>query len=344
MARKSNEENERIKRQYLHYLRQARGRDDTTVTKAAEAILRFERSTNFKAFKLFHIEQAVTFKARLEAERHSRTGKPLAKASIDGTLRAVKAFFHWLAGQSGYKSRISYSDAEYFNLNTKDARIAHAQRETPFPTMEQCRHAFNLMPNETLIERRNKALFAFLMLTGARDGAISSLRLKHIDLVQGCVYQDARDVKTKFSKTFTTWFFPVENDYLLAFKDWVTFLRQDQLFGHDDALFPKPLMGLNDGGFACLGLSRDTYGNAGKIRDVIKTAFTDAGLPAFGPHSFRKTLGVLANIHCKTPEQFKAWSLNLGHENIATTLSAYCPVSTTRQGELIRHMALPPLA
>lgn len=339
MARKFNEDNERIKRQYLHYMRHAKGRHDTTVTKAAEAILAFERSTNFKTFKAFHIEQAVTFKTRLEAEKNSRTGKPLSKATIDGTLRAAKAFVFWLAGQQGYKSRISYSDAEYFNLNTKDARIAHTERDAVYPTMEQCHHAFGLMPSATPLERRNKALFAFLMLTGARDGAIASLRLKHIDLTQACVYQDARDVNTKFSKTFTTWFFPVDDAYLQTFRDWVAYLRKDQLFGHGDALFPKPLMGLSNGSFACLGLSRDTYSNAGKIREVIKEAFANAGLPTFGPHSFRKTLGDMTNIHCRTPEQFKAWSLNLGHENIATTLSAYCPVSTARQGELIRAMA-----
>ena len=80
------------------------------------------------------------------------------------------------------------------------------------------------------------------------------------------------------------------------------------------------------------------YANAGKLRTVIKDAFTDAGLPAFASHSFGTTIGLLANDHCKTPEQFKAWSMNLGHENIATTLSAYCPVSPSRQGELIRGM------
>lgn len=343
MARKCNEDNERIKRQYRQYLRQAKGCDEATVAKAEDAILAFERSTNFKNFKLFHIEQAVTFKGRLELQKNSRTGKPLSRATVDGILRAAKAFFIWLAGQQGYKSRISYSDAEYFNLNIKDARIAHEEREIPYPTMEQCRHAFGLMPSATPIERRDKALFAFLMLTGARDGAVASFRLKHIDLAQACVYQDARDVKTKFAKTFTTWFFPVDETYLLNFRDWVNYLRQDQLFGHADALFPKPKMGLSDGAFICLGLSRETYSNAGKIRDVVKTAFTNAGLPAFGPHSFRKTLGILANVHCKTPEQFKAWSMNLGHENIATTLNAYCPVSSARQGEVIRDMGLSPL-
>ncbi len=338
MARKFNEENERIKRRYLQFLREAKRADMATVDKAADAILRFERSTGYKPFKRFHIEQAITFKARLSNEKNARTGAPLSKATVDSTLRMVKAFIHWLAGQPGYKSRIAYADSEYFNLNAKDARIAHTARDTIYPTPEQCRHAFGQMPSATPLQRRDKALFAFLMLTGARDGAIASMRLKHVDLVQACVYQDARDVKTKFAKTFTTWFFPVDDVYLHAFRDWVEYLRKDELFGPNDGLFPKPKMGLQDGAFAALGLSRDTYSNAGKLRTVIKNAFTSAGLPAFGPHSFRKTLGLLANDHCKTPEQFKAWSMNLGHENIATTLSAYCPVSPSRQGELIRNM------
>jgi integrase len=337
MARKFNEENERIKRQYLHFLREAKRSDMATVDKASEAILRFERSTGFRPFKRFHIEQAVTFKRNLSNERNARTGKPLSKATVDSTLRMVKAFFLWLAGQPGYKSRIAYAD--YFNLNAKDARIAHTSREAIYPTPEQCRHAFAQMPGLTPLHRRDRALFAFLMLTGARDGAIASMRLKHVDLVQHCVYQDARDVNTKFAKTFTTWFFPVDSAYLDAFADWVAYLREAELFGPGDARFPKPVMGLKDGEFAPLGLSRDTYSNAGKLRAVIKDAFTSAGLPPFGPHSFRKTLGLLANTHGKTPEQFKAWSMNLGHENIATTLSAYCPVSPSRQGELIRQVA-----
>ncbi|WP_297781703.1 site-specific integrase [uncultured Roseovarius sp.] len=339
MNRKFNEENERVKRRYLEFLREAKRSDMATVDKAADAILRFERSIKYKPFKRFRIEQAVKFKLELSNCKNARTGTPLSKATVDGTLRMVKAFILWLAGQPGYKSRISYADAEYFNLNAKDARIAHTTRDAVFPTLEQCRHAFAQMPSATPLERRDKALFAFLMLTGARDGAVASMRLKHVDLVECCVYQDARDVKTKFAKSFTTWFFPVDDAYLHAFRDWVTYLRQEELFGPNDALFPKPMMGLKDGSFAALGLSRDTYSNAGKLRAVIKDAFTNSGLPAFGPHSFRKTLGLLANTQCKTPEQFKAWSMNLGHENIATTLSAYCPVSQSRQGELIRGMA-----
>jgi integrase len=47
------------------------------------------------------------------------------------------------------------------------------------------------MPSDTELERRNRALIAFAVLTGARDSAIATLRLKHVDLVAGSVYQDA---------------------------------------------------------------------------------------------------------------------------------------------------------
>ena len=53
------------------------------------------------------------------------------------------------------------------------------------------------MPDGTEIERRDKAMFALLLLTGARDGAAASLRLKHVDLVEDQIFQDAREVKTK---------------------------------------------------------------------------------------------------------------------------------------------------
>lgn len=117
--RKFNEENERIKRKYSQYLREAKRMDHKTVQKAEDAILKFEASTGFKSFKLFHIEQAVAFKAKFENEISKTTGKPLAKETIAATLTALKKFFFWLAGQQGYKKRIAHSDADYFNQNAK---------------------------------------------------------------------------------------------------------------------------------------------------------------------------------------------------------------------------------
>ncbi len=110
-------------------------------------------------------------------------------------------------------------------------RIAKAQREQKAPTLEQVKHVISVMPVNTEIERRNRALIAFTLLTGARDSAIASMKLKHVDLVEGKVDQDAREVKTKFSKTFTTFFFPVGCEVREIVSDWVTYLREENFGG-----------------------------------------------------------------------------------------------------------------
>jgi integrase/recombinase XerD len=62
---------------------------------------------------------------------------------------------------------------------------------------------------------------------------------------------------------------------------------------------------------------------------------TRADLPPFTPHAFRKTLVKWAYTTNPTREAFKAFSQNIGHSSEVTTISAYCPVSVERQGELI---------
>ena len=146
------------------------------------------------------------------------------------------------------------------------------------------------------------------MLTGARDGAVASFRLKHIDPVQGCAYQDAREVRTKFARSFTTWFLPVDPIYREVSVDWVAFLCNDLLFGNEDALFPKQETGQVDRAFAVTGFFREPYSNATAIRTAIKNAFVAAGLPAFAPHSFRKTLVKWADGYFTSREAFNAFS------------------------------------
>jgi site-specific recombinase XerD len=165
-----NAANERMKRRYFAYLADALGHSEQTIDAVARAISRFEAYTRYKDFKTFHIEQAKAFKRNLTEQRGSRNGEPLSKATLYATLTALKRFFSWLAGQPGYKSRISYADAEYFNLSAKDTRIAKATRPARVPTLEQIRHVIQNMPAGTDTGRRDRALIAFTILTGARDG------------------------------------------------------------------------------------------------------------------------------------------------------------------------------
>ena len=151
-----NPDNERIKREYFAYLKEAKRYSESSLDGVAKAFNRFEVYTKFRDFKAFHIEQAVAFKRQLAEQRNRRTKDTLSKATMYSTLTALKSFFQWLAGRPGFKSRLSYSNAEYFNLSDNDTRIAKAHREQPVPTVEQIVHVINAMPSLTAIERRNR--------------------------------------------------------------------------------------------------------------------------------------------------------------------------------------------
>lgn len=200
----------------------------------------------------------MAFKRKLDEMTAARSGERLSRATVHSTLSALRSFFIWLADQSGYKRKISYSDADYFNLAEKDVRIARAVREKPFPTLAQVNHVLTTAPAQTDIEKRDRALIAQILLTGARDGAVASLQLKHLDIAEGRLDQDAREVKTKFSKTFTTWFFPVEGPARDVLAEWVAHLRDTLLWGDSDPLFPATRMIVGpEGNFVAGGLKRE---------------------------------------------------------------------------------------
>jgi integrase len=93
-----------------------------------------------------------------------------------------------------------------------------------------------------------------------------------------------------------------------------------------------------DGQFAAVGLKRANWSSAGAIRKIFRAAFELAGLQYFNPHSFRNTLAQLGERLCRSPEEFKAWSQNLGHEQVSTTFTSYGAVAAHRQAELIREL------
>jgi integrase len=339
---KHNPNNVRINRKYCIFLKEAKRQDESSIDGVAKAINRFEQYTKFKDFKLFHHQQAVGFKKYLTNQKNEVTNKPLSKATLNTTLRHLKNFFQWLARETGYKSRINYSDTEYFNLSEKDTRVANAKRKKPIPSLEQINHVLENMAEHSDIEKRNRALIAFTLLTGARDSAIASIKIKHVNLIEESLFQDAREVNTKFSKTFNTYFFPVGELPLNIVKTWIEYLTNELLFSPDDPLFPKTKMVVGDDRrFKACGLLREHWLTANPIREIFKQAFQNANLPYYNPHSFRNTLVRLGEKQCQTPEEFKAWSQNLGHEGVLTTLYSYGEVPDYRQAEVIKQLRLP---
>lgn len=337
--KKIDPKNERLKLDYQDHLRHAEGLDHKTIDKVLSAIRQFETSTNCKPFLTFNKHQAMAFKDWLDTARNSRTGKPLSMATIGSTLRVVREFFRWLAGQKGYRGANGRNDWVYFKQPRKDARAAQASTPRAIPSVAQVERAFDAMPSATSLQRRDRALLALLILTGARIGAVASLRIKHVDLERRHVFQDAREVNTKAAKTMNTTFFPMGEHFVDALASYIAHLIEDLMFGPEDALFPKTDIVRGPNGFEVAGLSRLPFASTGPLNEIVKEAFAAVQLPRYTPHSFRHMLALHGDKLCNTRETFKAWSQNMGHTNPLTTVSSYMPVSADAQRDIILGLA-----
>jgi site-specific recombinase XerC len=92
-------------------------------------------------------------------------GRPLSAATIASTLKHLRNFFLWLSREPGFRAALNANDANYFTPSEQDMRVATARREKRVATLEEIKHVLALMPAETAIERRNRALVGFAILT-----------------------------------------------------------------------------------------------------------------------------------------------------------------------------------
>ena len=148
--------------------------------------------------------------------------------------------------------------------------------------------------------------------------------------------------RRSLAKRLPRTYFPVGDKTQKIVADWVKYLQEVKLWGNDDPLFPATRIEQNtERQFKAVGLERKHWSNATAIRKIFREAFEGASLPYFNPHSFRNTLVKLGQTSCRNAEHLKAWSQNLGHEKVLTTLYSYGQVENERQGEIIKNLAKP---
>jgi hypothetical protein len=138
--------NERIKRAYLSYFEEAQGKTKGSANAVAAAIADFEATTKWRDFARFHVEQARRYKRALEERKNEKTGQPLSKSTIKSRLKALRAFFAWLAEQPG----IHPLDAAHDELDAA-VRNAYGMR----PKADPLKFLFDL--NQQLAAREAKA-------------------------------------------------------------------------------------------------------------------------------------------------------------------------------------------
>ena len=331
-----NPANERIKRRYFEHLREAEGLALVTIEHTRRAITEYERFTKWAEFRRFSRRSAVDFRKSLLAGAGKRKAQASSRATVHSKLGRVEKFFRWLGGQPGFKTRIRYEDVECFGLSRRDQAIARQRsKEQPTPSLEQVLAAIRALPAETDLQLRDRALMACLLLTACRIKALTTLRLKHVRKDRLGINLDARDVDTKFAKSFTTFFVPIGEDIRQMLFDYIDHLRSLG-FADEHPLFPKTAQAVGNGhSFVVTGLAREPWEDTEAARRVCRRAFAAASLPYYPPQAVRRTVIRVGQQRCRTVEEFKAWSQNVGHEDTLTSLRNYGEVPVQRQAELI---------
>jgi site-specific recombinase XerD len=321
---------------HMEFLKHARQFSEHTVNSAALYVAEFDRVNSHRDFRKLTPAHVIAYKKFIGEKATNAHSQPLSKISLHKRIRALREFFTWLSDQPGYRTKIRRTTVAYFTLSNHDVRIAQAQRSRPVLSLEQIRHILSCMPATTPIEMRDRAVVAFTALSAARVDAIASMRLRNVDVIEKTILQDARIVRTKFRKSFTSNFYPVGEDIEAIVVGWIQYLRRELHFGPDDPLFPSTAIVYDDttGLLNAHGLTREPWKSAGTIRLIFKRACENAGLLYHNPHSVRATIARLGERVCKTPEEFKSWSQSLGHSDVSLTLNSYGQVPEYRQTEV----------
>jgi len=179
---RNNPRNDRVKRDYLVWLREAKQRSPATVDQVRHAIDRYETYIRFKGFETFNCDQAMGFKHFLLEADARRSGKPMSLSTVHHILQANKDFLAWLHNRPGFRRAISLHDIAYLNLSRGEERQASTSKPKAYPSVEEFRRAIMAMPEASDIDRRDRAVMALLLLTGMRDAALIGLKLRDVDM------------------------------------------------------------------------------------------------------------------------------------------------------------------
>lgn len=338
--------NEIAKRRYYKYLEHSKGSSKESIKHYKSAIWRWQEFTNNEDFFNISETKIENFKEWLKNKNKKNSSVIISLSHRYDILRYLKIFFNWLSEQPGYKSKITKTITNYFNLTMGEARQATEQRTRTSPTMEEAKILIESIKGKTEIEIRDKALISLVFLTGIRISALSSLPIQSFDKENLIINQDPRlGVKTKNSKKIMTSLIPFSyQEPLNYFLDWYNFLINVKNFKQTDPLFPatKIESGNDDrvGYHSTEKISSNFWKNTSSPRKIFENRFKQAGLKYYHPHTFRH---LIVKEFSKLPlseEERKAISQNLGHADVETTFGSYGynHIPEDRQFEIIKNM------
>ncbi|WP_269584063.1 tyrosine-type recombinase/integrase [Roseibium sp. Sym1] len=319
---------------YQTHLVEARGLHAKTVDAYLRHVLHFADDIGNRDFNSLRPGDIIRFKNQIfDPSADDPDPEELAPRTLVQIFNSLKAFLTWLREQPGHK-KLAADLPDYCSPSRHLVALARVQHPNHVPTPEELRIVLSSMPGQSFKHRRDRALIAFLFLTGMRDGAVIGLKMKHVNSNERHVFQDPRDIRTKFSKAIPTTWFPVGEDIEEIVQSWIC-ERRESGAADQAPLFPSLRQSIERQG---LVTKETSWKTADPIRKLVRHACEAAKVPPFIPHAIRKTLTTMGEELCHSMQEMKAWSQNLGHEELGTTLKNYGQVPEARQHELLENM------
>jgi len=318
--------------EYQPQIIHAEGKADATLDAALRHIWQFDEFTGQMDFREVTKDIITKYKDWLSGDIED--GRQSRASTIVHTLYDLQAFYKWLPNEPGYET-ISPNLHMFFTPSKRLVQIANAPTEKTYPEHMDFVRIVEAMPIGTFYERRDRALVAFLYLSGVRVGVLITLKLRHVDLEKKLVFQLPADgVKTKNSKTMRTAWFPVGEFFEQIVIAWIN--EMVDAGAHPDVpLFPKS--------------PRQVFGQEVQedwefissddaVVRIMSHAAERVGVERFTPHRVRDTIVSMFDKWTNSFQGLKALSQNLGHVDLRTTFERYGPVSDTYQHDLIAKM------
>lgn len=339
-------QNEIMKKQFFIYLKEVKGFSKDSVDAYERAILLWQDCVENKDFSSFGKQQARAFKLWIKT-RTNRRDEALSLTYIYNVLRRLKGFFEWLSMQPNYKSKVNQVVIEYLSLSKKETRIAIQPNKRDIPSMEEVIKVIETIQIANDVDRRDRALICFTILTGARISAIYSMPMGAFDEDTLTVDQNPKlGVKTKFSKHITTTFFPIEYTQAVGyFLEWYKYLKTVKGYTSKDPIFPMTIIenGQQNISYHSTGEVEPIFWqSSNSARRIFQKRFLDADVPYYHPHTFRHLVVKEFAKTRLTEEEKKAISQNLGHENTGTTFGSYGygHIEADRQIDIVKKIKL----
>ena len=327
---KLNVENEKLKEEYEQYLLHLRlpKLKQSTVDDKLSSIYFFDELINHKvSYKDFTSDLGIQFYENLKS-------KDISLTTVFGHLSNLKEFLEWVF----INKRVKNAKRKLETLTVlipkeEDKRLANRNAFVEYPTLEEFEKILSFN-EETVIDKRDKAILVFLYISCARIGAVSTTTLDLIDIEKMIYHQDPLEgVSTKRQKHIITKLLPFDERYYCILRDWVNYLIIEQAFGDIVPLFPK-IRQYRVG----IEVYKKFMDGESEYNKMLEKRCSQAGCSKYHPHAFRHFGISQALKYVRTGTQLKALSQNVGHEEICTILEQYAKMKPDIYTELLDRM------